>query len=50
MGSNFWQAFKVFNLFGSLENETMEIFSIGEQTKNKHKFGGLKVCNANKAR
>ena len=50
MGSNFWQAFKAFNLFSSLENEPMEIFSIGGQTKSKHKFGELKVCNANKVR
>ena len=27
-----------------MENETMEIFSIGERSENKHKLGGTKVC------
>ena len=50
MGSNLWQALKVFSLFRLLENETMEMFSIGEWSKSKHKFGGTKVCEAGKVR
>ena len=44
MGSNLGQALKVFNLFGLLENETMEMFSLGERSKSKRKVGGTKVC------
>ena len=47
MGSNL---LKVFNLLRLLENETMEIFSVGGQGKSKHKFGGIKVCEADEVR
>ena len=50
MGSNLWQSLKVFNLLRLLENETMEIFSVGGQGKSKHKFGGIKVCEADEVR
>ena len=50
MVSNLCQALKPFNLFRLLENETMEIFSMGERSKSKHKFGGLKVCKTDEVR
>ena len=28
----------------------MEIFSVGGQGKSKHKFGGIKVCEADEVR
>ena len=34
------------NFFRLLENETMEILSMGERSKSKYKFGGTKVCDA----
>ena len=34
---------KALNLFRILENETMEIFSMGGQSKSKRKFGKVKV-------
>ena len=37
---------KVFNLFRLLENETLEMFSMRERHKSKYKFGGNKVCKA----
>ena len=40
MGSNLWQALKTFNLLRLLEKETMEIFSMDERSKSKHKFCG----------
>ena len=46
MGSNLLQALKVFNLFKLLENQTMETFSMGGRSKSKHKFGSMKVCEA----
>ena len=46
MGSNLLQALKAFNLFKLLENQTMETFSMGGRSKSKHKFGGIKVCEA----
>ena len=46
MGSNLCQALKAFNLFRLLEKETMEIFSMSGRNKSKHKFGGMKVCEA----
>ena len=36
----------MFNLFRLLGNETLEIFSIRERRKSRHKFGGSKVCKA----
>ena len=50
MGSNLWQALKAFNLFRLLENETIEMFSMGERNKSKHNFGGTKVCEAEELR
>ena len=50
MVSNLCQALKPFNLFRLLENETMEIFSMGERSNGKHKFGELKVCKTDKVR
>ena len=51
MGStNLWQTLKAFNLFSLLENETMKMFSVGERTKSKHKFGEMKVCKADEVR
>ena len=44
--SNFLQRLKAFNLFRLLENETLEIFSMRERRKSKHKFGGTKACKA----
>ena len=37
---------KAFNLFRLLENETLEMFSMRERRKRKHKFGGTKVRKA----
>ena len=50
MGSNLWQALKTCNLFRLLEKKTMEILSMGERSKSKHKLGGMKVCEADKLR
>ena len=50
MGSNLLQALKEFNLFKLLENQTMETFSVGGRSKSKHKFGGMKVCEADEVR
>ena len=50
MDTILWKALKAFNLFRLLENETMEMFSIGEWSKSKHKFGGTKVCEAKEIR
>ena len=50
MGSNLLQALKAFNLFKLLENQTMETFSVGGRSKSKHKFGGMKVCEADEVR
>ena len=38
------------NLFRLLENGTMEMFSVGERSKNKHKFGGTKAFEAEEIR
>ena len=35
MGSNLWQSLKTFNLFRLLENETLDIFSVGGRSKSK---------------
>ena len=35
MGSNLWQPLKTFNLFRLLENETLDIFSVGGRSKSK---------------
>ena len=40
----------MFNLFRLLENETLEMFSMRERRKSKHKFNGTKVCKADKVR
>ena len=40
----------MFNLFRLLENETLEIFSMRETRKTKHKFGGTKVYIADEVR
>ena len=40
----------MFNLFRLLEDKTLKIFSIWERRKSKHKFGGTKVCKAEKVR
>ena len=32
-----------------LENETMEKFSMEERSKSRHKFDGMKVCEAEEA-
>ena len=40
----------MFNLFRLLENERLEMFSIRERRKSKHKFGGNKVCKAEEVR
>ena len=50
MGSNLLQALKALNLFKLLENQTMETFSMGRRSKSKHKFGGMKVCEADEVR
>ena len=41
---------EVFNLFRLLENEILEMFSMRERRKNKHKFSGTKVCKAEDVR
>ena len=46
MRTNLWQTLKVFTLFRLLGNETLEMFSMEERSKSKHKFDGLKVCEA----
>ena len=46
MSSNLRQAFITFDLLRLLENETMKMFSMGEQSKSKHKLGGTKICEA----
>ena len=33
-----------------LENKTLEIFSMRERRKSKHKFGGTKLCKAEEVR
>ena len=40
----------MFNLFRLLENETLEMFSMWERHKSKHKFDGTKVCKAEEVR
>ena len=40
----------MFNPFKLLENETLEMFSMRERRKSKHKFGGTKVCKAEEVR
>ena len=40
----------MFNLFRLLENKTLKISSIRERRKSRHKFGGTKVCIAEKVR
>ena len=40
----------MFSLFRLLENETLERFSKRKIHKSKHKFGGNKVCKAEKVR
>ena len=50
MGINFWEALKAFNLFRLLENETSQMFSKRKRRKNKHKFGGTKLCKAEEVR
>ena len=37
-------------MFRLLENETTEMFSMGERSKSKCKFSGMKVCEADKDR
>ena len=37
---------KVFNIFRLLENKTLEMFSMRERRKSKHKLSGTKVCKA----
>ena len=41
---------KVFNLFRPRESKTLEMFSMRERRKSKHKFGGTKVCKAEDVR
>ena len=50
IGTNLWQALKAFNQFRIIKNETMEMFSIGERRKSKHKFGGIKFCEGEEVR
>ena len=40
----------MFNLSRLLENETLEMFSMRDRRKSKHKFGGTKVCKAEEVR
>ena len=40
----------MFNLFRRLENETLEMFSMGERGKCKHKFCRTYVCKAKEVR
>ena len=50
MGTDLWQKLKAFNLFRLLQNETTEMLSMGKRSKNKHKFGRAKVCEAEDVR
>ena len=49
-GSNLSQALEAFNLLRLLENEGMELFSMGEGSKSKPKLGGTIICEAGKVR
>ena len=40
----------MFNLFRLLEKETLEMFSMRERRRSKHKFGGTKVYKVEKVR
>ena len=40
----------MFNLFRQLENQILEMFSVRERRKSKHKFGGTKICKAEEVR
>ena len=40
----------MFDLFTLLENRTFEMFSMRKRRKNKHEFGGTKVCKAEEVR
>ena len=40
----------MFNLFRLLEYETLEMLSMRERRKSKHKFSGTKVCKAEEVR
>ena len=40
----------MFSLFSLLENETLEMFSMRDRRKSKHKFDGTKVCQAEEGR
>ena len=40
----------MFNLFRLLENEALGMFSMRERRKSKQKFGGTKVCKAEKVK
>ena len=40
----------MFNLYRLLENETLEMFSMRQRRKSKHKFDGSKVSKAEEVR
>ena len=43
MRTIFWQALETFNLFRLLENDIMELFSIGVRKESKHEFAEREV-------
>ena len=50
MDTNLWQALKACNLFRLLENEKLQMLSMRERSKSKHKFRRTKVCKAEDVR
>ena len=44
------QALKAFNLYKLLEDQTREMFSMGEKSKINHEFDVTKVCEAEEVR
>ena len=46
VGTSLWQALKAFNLF----KMEMEKISMGKQSKSKHKFGKMEVCEVEEVR
>ena len=50
MGYNLWQSLKALSLLRLLENETMEMFSMGERSNSKRKFDRTNACEADKVR
>ena len=50
MVTNIWLGLKAFIVFRLLKNKTLEMLSMGERRKSKHKFGGIKVWKVEEAK